>query len=103
VPTGRKDNKGASIGANGTGRDGLRRLCFNPICRSPDHMLADQKCDQSAMPTYVRHRMARHPKHTQKIVFAYMSEMCGDDSATDEDFSYQAEQKVGMILMLKKP
>jgi hypothetical protein len=38
---------------NGVGRDGRRRTCYNPICKSPNHMLMAKKCDQSGMRNYV--------------------------------------------------
>jgi hypothetical protein len=43
VPQGGTDSAWKRIGANGVSWDGHRRTCYNPICKSPDHMLMDKK------------------------------------------------------------
>jgi hypothetical protein len=47
VPKGDTDSARKRIDANGVGRDGRRRTFYNPICKSPDHMLMYKECDQS--------------------------------------------------------
>jgi hypothetical protein len=53
VPIDGKESAGKRIGKNGVGRDGRRRTCYNPICKTPDHMLIDKKSDQSGMQNFV--------------------------------------------------
>jgi hypothetical protein len=72
VTNGGTDSAGKRIGANGVGSVGRRRTCYNPICKSPDHMLMDKKCDKSGMRNYVEGQVNRNPKSAPSILFAMM-------------------------------
>jgi hypothetical protein len=84
VPKGGTDSAGKRIGANGVGRDGRRLICYNPICKSPDHMLVDKKCDQSGMRYYVDRKVNRNPKTAPSISFAMMDQYADEDTDIEE-------------------
>jgi hypothetical protein len=85
VPKGGTDSTGKRIGANRVGRDGRRRTCFNPICKNPDHMLMDKRCDQSDMRSYVEGQVNRNPKTAPSILFAMMDQYVDEDTDIEEN------------------
>jgi hypothetical protein len=84
VPKGGTDSARKRIGANGVGRDGRRRTCYNPIFKSPDHMLMHKKCDQSGMCNYVEGQVNRNPKTAPSILFAMMDQHADEDTDIEE-------------------
>jgi hypothetical protein len=85
VPKGGTDSAGKRIGANEDGRDGRRRTCFISICKNPDHMLMDKKCDQSDMRNYVEGQVNRNPKTAPSILFAMMDQYADEDTDIEEN------------------
>jgi hypothetical protein len=85
VPQGRTNSAGKRIGANGFVWNGLRRTCYNPICKSPDHMLMKKKCDQSGMRNYVEGQVNRNPKTASSILFAMMDQYVDEDTDFEEE------------------
>jgi hypothetical protein len=84
VPKGETNSAGNRIGANRVGRDGRRRTCYNPICKIPDHMLMDNKCDQSGMRNYVEGQANRNPKTAPSILFAIKDQYADEDTDIEE-------------------
>jgi hypothetical protein len=85
VPQGGTDSAGKRIGANGVGLDGRRRTCYNPVCKSPNHMLMVKKCDQSGMRNYVQGQVNRNPKTASSILFAMMDQYVDEDTDVEEE------------------
>jgi hypothetical protein len=85
VPKGGTDSAGNRIGANGVGRDGHCRTCYNSFCKIPDHMLMDKKCDQSGMRNYVEGQVNRNPKTALSILFAMMDQCVEEDTDVEEE------------------
>jgi hypothetical protein len=85
VPKNGSDSAGKRICANGVGRDGRRRTCYNPICKVPDHMLMDKNCDQSGMRKYVEGQVNRNPKTAPSILFAMIDQYADEDTDIEEN------------------
>jgi hypothetical protein len=85
VPQVGTDSAGKRIGANGVGWDGHRRTCYNPICKNPDHMLMDKKCDKSGMRNYVEGQVNRNPKTASSILFTMMDLYVNEDIDVEEE------------------
>jgi hypothetical protein len=85
VPQSGTDSAGKRIGANGVGWDGHRRTCYILICKIPDHILMDKKCDQSGMRNYVEGQVNRKPKTASSILFAMMDQYVDEDTDVEEE------------------
>jgi hypothetical protein len=85
VPKGGTDSAGKQLGANRVGRDGRRRTWYNPICKIPDHIMMDKKCDQSGMRNYVEGQVNRNPKTAPSILFAMMDQYADKDMDIEEN------------------
>jgi hypothetical protein len=85
VPKGGTDSAGKRIGANGVDRDGRRRTCYNPICKSSDHIMMEKKCDRSGMRNYVEGQVNRNPKTSPSILFAMMDQYADEDTDIEEN------------------
>jgi hypothetical protein len=66
-------------------RSRRRRTCYIPICKIPDHMLMDKKCDQSGMRNYVEGQVNRNPKTAPSILFAMMDQYVDEDTDIEEN------------------
>jgi hypothetical protein len=85
VPRGGTDSAGKRIGANGVSRNGRRHTCYNPICKSPDHMLMDKMCDQSGMRNDVEGQVNRTPKTAPGILFAMIDQDANEVMDVEEE------------------
>jgi hypothetical protein len=84
VPKGGTNSAGNRIDAKGVGRDGRRRTYYNLICKSPDHILMDKKCDQSGMRNYVEVQVNRNPKTAPSILFAMIDQYADENTDIEE-------------------
>jgi hypothetical protein len=79
---GRTAPENASAQTESVGTDAV--ACYNPICKSTDHFMMDEKCDRSGMRNYVEGQVNRNPKTAPRLLFAMMDQ-CMDEDTDVED------------------